>query len=126
MISMDSRSLRAALLAVFCLAGAARAADRPAVHGMLVVGHQKIYMSHLPMFHAPHDYQAIFQVELSAAGSDPKATYLKDSQTTGSKLYTFLPRPFVLAAAAAPGKSFTGDLYRGHFERGGTPIASEI
>lgn len=30
---------------------------KTSVHGMLIFGKEKIYASHLPMFHPPHDYQ---------------------------------------------------------------------
>lgn len=47
---------------------------------MVLVGEQTTYISHLPMFGSPHDYQAIFEVTLSKAGSDPLADYVKDRQ----------------------------------------------
>jgi hypothetical protein len=30
--------------------------DRPSVHGMAVIGSDTIFLSHLAMFHSPHDY----------------------------------------------------------------------
>ena len=36
-------------------------------HGMLLFGEQAAYLSHLPMFGSPHNYQAIFEVTLSKA-----------------------------------------------------------
>jgi len=38
--------------------------DRPAIHGMLLVGEDTPYLSHLPKFASPHYYQAIFEVSL--------------------------------------------------------------
>ena len=52
--------------------------DHAAVHGMLMVGEDRSLMSHLPMFHSPHDYQLLLEVNLSAPGSDPLKTYLDD------------------------------------------------
>ena len=46
--------------------------DPPAIHGMLMVGTQTIFLSHLPMFHRPHDYQVILEVGLQAASSNPQ------------------------------------------------------
>jgi hypothetical protein len=45
--------------------------EHPAVHGMLVVGEGQLFLSHLPMFHAPHDYQIIMEVRLRGDESDP-------------------------------------------------------
>jgi hypothetical protein len=46
--------------------------EHPAVHGMLMVGEARVLMSHLPMFHAPHDQQIILETSLSAPGFDPQ------------------------------------------------------
>ena len=55
------------LLITALLGGAFNAqADRPSVHGMLLFGKENLYASHLPMFHAPHDYQVIFKLNLSS------------------------------------------------------------
>jgi hypothetical protein len=101
--------------------------DHPAVHGMLVFGQQKILLSHLPMFHAPHDFQVVLQVRLRSDVGDPEALYRQDRSTSGEKVYTWVPKKFVLQdllAPTTPLRSMTGTLFRGHFERGGTPITS--
>jgi hypothetical protein len=36
--------------------------EAPGFHGMLVLGAERIYVSHLPMFTAEHRYQGIWQV----------------------------------------------------------------
>jgi len=54
------------------------AVDRPAVHGMLLVGTNALYVSHLPMFHAPHDYQALAEVALQDGAGDARARYVAD------------------------------------------------
>ena len=106
------------------------------VHGMLVLGGQRtdtalrspIYVSHLPMFSSPHDFQVILRVGGEAAdrygdfvahfGSDP--------------IYTFEPEEFSIdeldpsPAGGAARTSFGGTLYRGHFERGGSKIATDV
>src|SRR6185369_3469529 len=66
-------------LAPFALSNGAaatpnQAEDAPATHNMLVVGHQTVFLSHLPMFEAlrpngseytsPHRYQVILQATL--------------------------------------------------------------
>jgi hypothetical protein len=96
--------------------------DKPAVHGMLILGMDKIYTSHLPMFHAPHDYQIILEVELDNAA---KKTFLKDqAKHPEHTTYTIEPERFVLPDMVENPKPFKANLYRGHFERGGTKIIS--
>ena len=102
------------------------AVDRPAVHGMLLVGTNALYVSHLPMFHAPHDYQALAEVALQDGAGDARARYVADKARTHSPLYTLVPAPGVLTAMMQPGSHFAADLYRGHFERGGTPILTGL
>jgi hypothetical protein len=100
--------------------------DRPAGHGMAVVGSSTVFLSHLPMFMSPHDYQVILEVTFTKQGSDPQRIYAEDRRRHPSeKLYTFEPtRAFVLPDLfppdphhLAPLKSFQGNIYRGHFER---------
>ncbi len=95
-------------------------------HGMLLVGQETIYLSHLPMFMAPHNFQAILEVTLN----DDARRLLGDSRAHfgPDALYTCKPADFPIAdlVSSGPGlplRSFKGDLYRGHFERGGTVIA---
>jgi len=96
-------------------------ADAPSVHGMAVVGDQ--YLSHLPMFHSPHDYQILFEADLGAEG---KAAMAESKKLHPELLYTLVPETFELPAMVANPKPFKAVLYRGHFERGGTPITREI
>lgn len=105
------------------------------VHGMLVAGGQRtdsamrspVYVSHLPMFMPPHDFQVIMRVTGSAAG-----TYGDFVAHFGSSdIYTFRPEPFSIAgldpSRGAPAlTSVRGSLFRGHFERGGSQIATDV
>jgi hypothetical protein len=86
---------------------------------MLLVGQETAFLSHLPIFGSPHDYQVLLEVTFAKPGSDPQADYFSDRKRTGSKVYTIEPERFVLPelAAAKPRRSFTADIYRGHFER---------
>ena len=95
--------------------------DKPSAHGMLVVGTDVIYLSHLPMFHSPHNYQLIFEATLS---EEELAVYRADVAAHPEALYTLAPTVrWVLPDTIREEANFTGDLYRGHFERGGAPIA---
>ncbi|MFD0738884.1 MBL fold metallo-hydrolase [Lysobacter koreensis] len=98
--------------------------DPPNSHGMLVVGTEVVYLSHLPMFHVPHNYQLIFEAGLA---DDALAAYRADAQRHPGQLYTLVPsQRWVLPETIREHASFSADLYRGHFERGGTPIRQDI
>ncbi len=100
------------------------AADKPSVHGMLIFGTHTIYASHLPLFHAPHNYQVILELELN---KDAKEKFIKDQQLHPEfTTYTFEPERFVLPDKINSKGSFKANLYRGHFERGGVKIADSI
>lgn len=92
----------------------AAAEDEPGVHGMLVVGEHSVYLSHLPMFGPPHDYQVILEVVFTTSGGDPQADYFKDRKQTGSMLYTLEPERFVLPrlTANSPLRSFKASVSR--------------
>lgn len=105
------------------------------VHGMLVLGGQRmsdlhsspVYVSHLPMFMAPHDFQVIARVTGEAA--DRYDAFV--AHFGFSEIYTFRPEPFSIdeldPAGGGPARtSFGGTLFRGHFERGGGEIASHV
>jgi hypothetical protein len=99
--------------------GAVSRQDRPTSHGMLLVGQHTAFLSHLPLFASPHDYQVILEVTFAKAGGDPQADYFNDRKRSGTKIYTIEPDRFVLPQlnAATPLRSFTTNIYRGHFER---------
>jgi hypothetical protein len=97
------------------------------VHGMLLVGEAPIYLSHLPMFMAPHNYQIILKVQLDdeAAGRlhDFRAHFGRDF------MFTVKPETFTVTDLVpdddgqAALTSFDAELVKGHFEKGGDPIA---
>lgn len=95
--------------------------DRPSVHGMLMLGSSKIYFSHLPMFHSPHDYQVFLEVEIDPAA---QATYLEQAQNSPG-VYMFVPEVFVLPEMIQKPRPFKGKIFMGHFERGGHVIVQE-
>jgi hypothetical protein len=99
-------------------------ADKPAVHGMVIFGHHKIYASHLPLFHAPHDYQIILELELSK--EDVQKFIADQQQHPESVTYTIEPEKFILAEMVTKLGSFKANLYRGHFERGGIKIYDSL
>jgi hypothetical protein len=108
-------------------------------HGQVIIGEGPIYLSHLPMFlfdndffgqrGHPHHYQVILEVVFSGDGADD---YLKDRQDTSAPLYTLAPSPFHMLDLVAPvpetsrRSSFTGTIFRGHFERQRAPQPFDI
>lgn len=112
-----------ALVAAMILSVAASAADRPSVHGMFMFGEKKIYLNHLAMFHAPHNYQAIFEVEVS----DPAAyENLRQATENAGDIMTVVPEVFALDQMIASPRAFKGVVYAGHFERGGQLAIAEM
>lgn len=96
--------------------------DSPGLHGMLLFGEGPFYLSHLPMYHSPHDYQAIFEVDIDEAS---RQAYLA-SKRSGSVVYhTIAPEIFVLPRFAAEGFPFRAKIYQDHFERGGRVLSPE-
>jgi hypothetical protein len=102
--------------------------DSTGRHGMLLFGADPPYVSHLPMYECPHNVQF-----LGEAGLDPAALDVlrADREQHGDGLYTFDPAIFPIAElephdGVAARTSMRGTLVRGHFERGGTPIARKV
>jgi hypothetical protein len=97
--------------------------DAPAVrmgtHGMVLFGRgEKLYASHIPMFHPPHDVQLLLQVELEGA--------LAQRDFAGG-LYTLEPERFDLSALMSGQlMQFRATLYQGNFEGGGKVLGREV
>jgi hypothetical protein len=98
--------------------------EPPGGHGMVVLGVETVFLSHLPMFMPVHDYQVILAAELVGSDGRPRDEYVKDRMAhPDQKLYTLAPRPFVLPdifpQGTQPGRLslFRGDVFRNHFER---------
>ena len=102
------------------------------IHGMLLFGGGKIYLSHLPMFDPPHNFQVLLRVTLLGEGTEPRSTYLNDRAATGAKLYTFVPEEFPMSGLIGDSSqppsvtSFKGSIFHGHFERGGTQLLAGV
>lgn len=114
------------MILVFTTIGFAQkqhAMDKAAVHGMLLFGESQIYASHLPMFHSPHQYQVILELELES--SLLKVFKADQKLNHGQATYTIEPEKFILPEMIKSPKAFKVNLYRGHFERGGVKLASE-
>jgi hypothetical protein len=104
------------------------ACDTTGRHGMLLFGHDPVYLSHLPMYECPHNFQVLLEAGLPPAAQN---TLRADRERHGDGQYTFNPDPFPLAELAPPDgvparTALKGAIVRGHFERGGTPIATGV
>jgi hypothetical protein len=117
------------LKTIFLLAGAlltsAANADPIATHGMLLFGKQATYASHLPMFHAPHDYQVILKLRLVDHPRQRTLLAYEQAKADGNKLFTLVPTPLDLTKVISGElTTFYAQLFAGHFERGGTELGS--
>ena len=105
--------------------------DTMGTHGMLLFGEGALYLSHLPMFENPHNFQVILEVAFDDAAA---AAFLADRAADGADLYTFVPVDFPITDLDPEGDgpvrtSIDGTIFRGHFERGGqelTPATAGI
>jgi len=93
---------------------------RIGTHGMIAFGTaaDDAYLSHIPMFQAPHDVQLVVHGSLVGAGLP---------RTLGDRLYTFVPKPISLDALRLGSlRELVGTLYLGNFEDGGRPVATNV
>jgi len=90
------------------------------VHGMLVLGDRPFYLSHLPMFMAPHNYQVLLRASLDDESAG-KLTAFR-AHFGNDIICTFEPEEFSITdfRPSDPGQSplteLSGTLFRGHFE----------
>ena len=100
-----------------------RSNGRMGVHGMaLFTDGVKLYASHMPLYHFPHDYQLIYEVE--STHQPALIAYLTTNSLNTHKeapLLSIVPEVFdlnLLINGESLGVSAT--LFKGHFEREGT------
>lgn len=100
-------------------------------HGMvLFTDGMNLFASHMPLYSTPHDYQLIYQVKTSK--QQLIINYLKSVATESSDRYlarmvTILPQPFDLNLLINQQPlSIPATVFKGHFERGGTPWFEDI
>lgn len=113
-------------IATFTAIGGTARADKPSVHGMLLFGGHTTYVSHLPMFHAPHDYQVILKVSLQdQPGMKTVDSYEKLKKLKPNEIFTIAPEVMDLTKVIDQTKSsFQAEVFAGHFERGGVSLGS--
>jgi hypothetical protein len=139
---LDRRELFAHVLGLGAVALARTAqadhTEPAATHNMLIVGGRSIFLSHLPMFHkldeagarflSPHRFQVLLEAAFFRDGRQVDDLYFRDRELhPGERIYTMQPAEFVLpdlisSGGATPPGSFSATAFRGHLERGGTPV----
>ena len=93
--------------------------ETPGFHGMLVLGSEQIYASHLPMFTAQHRYQGIWQVTFGAQ-ADQVYRDARAQAANDGVIFTLAPNEdFRLPELTGARESFRADVFVGHFERPG-------
>jgi hypothetical protein len=98
-------------------------------HRMMIVGEKSIFLSHLPMFMSPHNFQVILEATFTNKGSSVQEIYTRDRQShPQTKMYTLDPQEdFKLTTLFTPDpparNTFRATVFRGHVEKGGQAIA---
>jgi hypothetical protein len=96
-------------------------------HNMVAFGHDTVFLSHLPMFMAPHDAQLILEVALGNIDGSLQEVWSREREShPDERLYTMMPEKFALSTLYVPDPpergSFRARFFRGHLERGGEAI----
>jgi hypothetical protein len=96
-------------------------------HNMVAFGRDAVFLSHLPMFMAPHDAQLILEVALEDGNGSLQEVWSAEREShPGEHLYTMMPEKFALSTLYAPDPParsvFKARFFRGHLERGGVAI----
>jgi hypothetical protein len=95
--------------------------DHVGKHGMVLFGREKLHLSHIPMFDAPHDLQLV--VEANVLSGVPN-----DARVFSDKLYTVAPKAKFSLTDLARGAltEMTGTIFDGNFEDGGKPLYPDV
>jgi hypothetical protein len=105
---------------VLCQMPAAQA-PRMGTHGMVLFGSgDELYVSHIPMFHAPHDMQLVLAISVS----HPEWKVTPDFS---QEPYTIEPERMDLNELIdGRRKGFKATVYRGNFESGGVAVWKDV
>jgi hypothetical protein len=83
------------------------------IHGMVIFGKERLYASHMPMFHNIHNKQVVITFEV------PEAIKNQIVKLQEDQYLSFVPEKFDLEKFIAEPFDLKGDLYVGHFEKDG-------
>ena len=113
------------LIAIFTTNLGSARADIPSIHGMLLFGQETNYASHLPMFHAPHDYQLLMELEFKEVTGSKALELYAELKKEEHKLFTLVPEKMDLSLVISGEKSnFSAHIFKDHFERGGENLGA--
>src|SRR4051794_13609961 len=99
--------------------------EDPTNHGLVVVGFDTLYASHMPRFVPPFDYQVVCEIELD----NDVYRSMREKYGTSAQ-FTLRTEPLTLADLRAGDdgrpvlKSFGGELFLGRFGRDGDSMGS--
>jgi hypothetical protein len=83
--------------------------EQPALHGFLMMGSEKLFLCHLPMFFAaPHSYQAILEASLA---SNDRDIYLKTKKENQGKPLIVMNKKPTLLKDIVNSRSFLADAF---------------
>lgn len=91
-----------------------------ATHGMVLFGSEKLMAYHLPMFHKVHAKQVVLQYTL------PDEIKMKLLENQSQDFLTFVPARFDLEKFLEKPFPLKGDVYKGHFEKDGELVMSDV
>ena len=88
-------------------------------HNMLLVGETGIFLSHLPMFMAPHDVQLILEATFDEREDSTFRTgrSIPRPRSTRWRPRSLKSRSYLRRSRDL--RKFSGTVFRGHLERGG-------
>lgn len=96
-------------------------------HNMAVIGREHLFLSHLPMFMAPHDAQLLLEAAIEVDGRPAMERWTAwRAQHPEPRFLTVFPEKFPLSTLYQPDPpartAFLGTFFAGHLERGAPPI----
>lgn len=92
---------------------------RPALHGMVLYGSEGSYfLDHIPMNHAPHDFQVVAQVKLKDKTGSAISGDFSNAAFTLKPATNFSLNDYVAGRL----KKFKGTIHSGSFEQGGPVV----
>jgi hypothetical protein len=109
------------LLSLLSLSAPQPQPERMGTHGMVLFGGgEETFLSHIPMFHRPHDLQLVMAVQLAHPSWSSAPSFSEEG-------HTFVPEKLDLTELAE-GRltAFTGTVFRGNFEADGQPLFKDV
>jgi hypothetical protein len=87
-------------------------------HNMFALGHNTLFLSHFPMFMAPHDTQLILEAALEDANGSIQEVWSSEREShPDERVYTMKPEGFALSTLFTPDppprRSFKATFFRG-------------